>query len=165
VGARFYDADGYRYQGLLDLDLSVDDGRLHLFNGRYEDLRALQGLQYGWDIPGPANEHLATDADDMLTFMNETRGIVGVDRTASPVVWAAQSIKSDTWTIKWTGETDQTFTYQCFGSQPFGGLVIADCAADPFDAPAHSDAMIEYSLGAYAQGIYTWVQEVVKDVL
>ena len=165
MGARFYDADGYRYQGLLDIDLSVDSARDHLFNGRYEDIRALQGLNFGWDIPGPISEHMASDADDMLTFMNETRNIIVLDRSASPVVFAAQSIKSDTWTLKQTGVVNSTLAYQCVGSQPFGSIVFFNGEDDPFDAPAHSDAMIEYSLGEYAQQINTWLQEIVTGVL
>ena len=165
VGCRFYDADGYRYLGLLDVDFSVDSARDHLFNGRYEDLRQLQGMLYGWDISGPCAEHMATDGDTLYTFMNEGRAVVLTDRSGNPVVMSVDSIKSDTMTIKWSGVSDETMEYIVCGSQPYGNIVLFEGEDEPFDAPAHSDAMIEYSLGAYAQQIETWMQEIVKGAL
>ena len=165
VGCRFYDADGYRYLGLLDVDFTVDSAGDHLFNGRCEDLRQLQGQLYGWDIPGPISEHNAADGDSLYTFMGETRNVNLLDRSANPVVLSADSIKSDTMTIKWPSVSNETLAWQCFGSQPYGNIVLFEGEDEPFDAPAHSDAMIEYSLGAYAQQIETWMQEIVKGAL
>lgn len=166
AGFRIYDYNQFLHKNVTDVDLDIDEGRLHLFNGRIEDLITLQKMWYGAEIPMCHSRQMALNGDYAPSFCGIESFVNFFDESANVVVCGSSANYGPSFEVRWTGvTTEETLSTQVVGALPFSGLVLLDAVDAPFDAPAHADAKITFELGAYTALVETFVQEVVTGEL
>jgi hypothetical protein len=170
-GFRVFDIDAWNQNVLTDVDLDVDQGRLHLFNGRMDDLAFLNELWYGSQIVGPEVWGMTVDGDYIQHFMADASRIAWAGYSARRDVYSSSLIYSNSHLLQ-IGNIDGTTTtapadmkVTAFGGAPFSCYSLYEGNGDVFNAPAHGEAFVEFSIGAYAALFQTWVQEVVRGAL
>ncbi len=168
---RTYDWDQHIYVDITDVKFEVDDGRLRLFDGRTEDLYTLEKLHFGGAYPGNTLESAAAQGDEIATYMGAARNFAISKAGALPDIFSTVSKLGHRVKIALAAHgggaqsTEHNFYLQPYGSAYMGGLILAHFPDKPFPAPAHSDAVIEYTVGAYAFVLETNVIEVVEGRL
>lgn len=171
VGFRVWDFDNFVNRAVTDVDLDIDEGRLHIFDGRIEDLIELQKLWYGQPHAGPRYWVMSISGAQVQTFMGDVHTIQWSQLGAALVIFNSSAIWGPRYTVTMrddagtaiSAETDYASTP--FGMMPFQCLTVGNFEGDPFDAPAHADAKIEYEIGAYTALFETFVQEIVTGKL
>ena len=168
---RTYDWDQHIYTDITDVKFEVDDGRLRLFDGRTEELYTLEKLHFGGAYDGNTLESVAAQGDEIATYMGAARNFAISKAGALPDIFSTVSKLGHRVKIALAQHggsaqsTGHNFYLQPTGSAYMGGLILAHFPDEPFPAPAHSDAVIEYTVGAYAFVLETNVIEVVEGVL
>jgi len=171
VGFRYFDVDRYLRDGVTDVDLDIDEGRLHLFDGRIEDLLMLQQLKWGGYVEGPIVYSAPLHSEYVQSFMGVVEHAEVIDFNVTPDWFSIASWNGQRLAV---GSLDYNGTpvaaaraslWRCTGIAPFGGLLLFDGSEGPFNAPAHADAKITYVNGAYDGNYQTFVQEVVEGAL
>jgi len=171
VGFRVFDIDAFNEKVLTDIDLDVDAGRAHIFDGRIEDLRILNDLWYGSQIVGPRYWGLVESGQYVQNIMADPLKLFWSDYGAALSIFNSSAIWSNrhTLTIRDNDGTEATadndFVVQAIGGRPFSNYVIGEFGEEPYSARTRNEAHIEYTVGAYAALIQTWLQEVVRGVL
>jgi len=164
---RIYDLDQWMHTNVTDLDFQADQGRHRIFDGRIEDLFTLNDLMLGSNLPSPAFIATARSAEELITYMGRAHTAWSTLMQSAKEHQSIVSLSGHT--INWTKETagvDTSIMYQCFGQGPFGCLLLGDWRKKPFDAPAHSDLICDYTIGATTpEFLTTCVLEVVEGVL
>ncbi len=168
---RCYDWDKHIYEDVTDVKFEIDDGRLRLFDGRTEELYTLEKLHFGGDYPGNVLESQAGQGDAMATYMGAARNFAMTKSGALPDIFGTVSKRGQRVVLALHDDdgnnqaTNQNFYFQPTGSAYMGGLILAHFADEPFPAPKHSDAVIEYTAGNNDFVLETNLVEVVEGVL
>jgi len=171
AGFRVFDIDASNANIITDVDMDVDQGRLHLFDGRFKDLAYLNQLWYGSEIDGPGIWAMPTHNQWVQHFMADP------DR----ILWSGYSARADVFNLpasysnahqlgmRNVDNTDVTagadVKITTIGGHPFSCYSLYEGKGEVFNAPAHGEAFVEFSIGAYAALFQTWVQEVVRGAL
>lgn len=162
---RIYDYDKWCIENVTDLDFQADQGRYRIFDGRIEDLVALQAEILGKHLPSP---HILGDSNNstwVRTFMGQQHDVSihlygTVDYTIN-----VGSLRGHAFWFFTDGAPARLF-YHSYGTMPWGCLILGDWRDDPFDAPAHADLKCDYLIGATTpETLTTCVLEVVDGVL
>ncbi|KKM84383.1 hypothetical protein LCGC14_1299760 [marine sediment metagenome] len=168
---RTYDWDQHIYTDITDVKFEVDDGRLRLFDGRTEELYTLEKLHFGGAYDGNTLESVAAQGGEIATYMGAARNFAISKAGALPDIFSTVSklghrVAIALATHAGAGQSiGHNFYLQPTGSAYMGGLILAHFPNEAFPAPQHSDAVIEYTVGAYAFVLETNVIEVVEGVL
>lgn len=171
AGFRVFDIDAFNQNVITDVDLDVDQGRLHLFDGRMDDLAFLNELWYGSEIVGPEFWAMPVSGDYVQNIMADPKRLAWADYGAalstynSSAIWSNrhQIVMRDASGTAITANLDTLIT--AIGGHPFSCYSLYEGNGETFNAPAHGEAFIEFSLGAYAALLQAWVQEIVRGAL
>ena len=171
VGFRAYDVDCWPSGNVTDVDLDVDQGRLHLFDGRMEDLISLQQLWFGESVRGNQLWAMPVSGDYWQTFLGDVEAVHFTSFAASAWMFASSAIYGPSAEIRMVdadgnAAVNAVDVYcQAEGSLPYSGVALGYFPDAPYAAPLHSDIKIEYTLGAYTTLLETWLQEIVSGRL
>lgn len=171
VGFRIWDIDAFIENNLTDVILDIDEGRLRLFDGRIEDLKRLNQGWFGPDVLGVPYWALTQNGQNVQHLQADPDVITWSHYAAGIVIYGSSSIWSNRHTIRMYDDsgtavtTNRDFMVQAKGGHPFSCLSIGNFKEEPFPAQQHDDALIEFTIGAYACEFETFVQEVVEGTL
>lgn len=164
---RIDDVDEYPTTNVTDLEFRADNGRYEIFDGRIEDLMQLNDLILDPFFEGPIVRHNLVDNEYGYTFMGYQRMIdvqpfCASDGEMHPTSWKGSRVKvSSTWAA-----VQKAMFVQAIGRMPYDCLIVGDWRDRFFDAPAHDDIMLTYTVGSTAPDkLQTVVMEVVEGVL
>lgn len=171
VGFRSFDIDRYVKSNVTDVDLDIDEGRMHLFNGRIEDLMLLQKMMFDGLVLGSPVYAYGTGDTYVQSHLAAWESAVGmsfanIGEYPTTHSWngqrAAVCMRTDAAGVSTTA---RAVFWQFKGVGPEGNFIVFDGRELPFGAPAFADAKLIYQQGAYTNIIQTWLQEVVEGVL
>lgn len=171
VGLRVFDFDAFIANNLTDVDFDIDEGRLHLFDGRIEDLMRLNELWYDQPLWGHRLWAMPVSGNQVQTFLGEVDTIQWSQLGANLVIFNSSAIWGPRYTITMRDNdgtaisTATDISSKPHGILPYQCMTVGNFADDPFPAPSHADAKIVLELGAYTALIETWVQEIVAGTL
>jgi len=156
---------------LTDVDVDIDEGRMHLYQGRIEDLLTEQARMFGHPIVGNYIYAYPTGDTSIYCLMGDV-WMAHTTLGANVAEWINNhgwydgklnlNIRVHDGTVSATARSARITP---MGLLPYSGWTVFDGRDAPFPAPDHSDATIKYTLGAYSPVISTWLQEVVEGVL
>jgi len=171
TGFRVFDVDAWNHSVVTEVDLNIDQGRQHIFDGRFVDLQTLNKLWFGSEVIGPKQWAMPVSGDHIQNIMADPSRVHWSGRSAFLVIFNASSCLSNrhTLTMRDNDGTAISTASDVFitpvGGFPFSCFTIGEFGSEPFPAPQHNEAFIEYTTGAYAALMQTWVQEVVRGAL
>jgi len=153
------------------VDLNIDEGRMHLFNGRIEDLITLNRVWFPSIVGGPIVRGFHSDEDEAYTFLGWHKHL-----SIMPFMGTVPILGTNSWRGRHfdiaafsdagaTLSADQNMTFRGYGCLPYSCIMAGVFHDMPFDAPRHADARLTYQLGATALTLETFVREVVSGVL
>lgn len=170
IGARFEDIDANIVSNCSAIKLHIDEGRVILLDQNINEIRDFEKVRFP-----PVNHYIITGA-----LSNETMVKSHIDQ-AWPKSIVSSGIRALMFKIySAVGEEVGLNIYEQDGVAvadthaicikvnppcPHKCLTLYDGRKEPFNAPAYSQGVIEYSLLATAQYIHTFVQEVVTGKL
>jgi hypothetical protein len=171
IGVRVVDDDEYFIARLTDLDLELNQGRISIFNGRIEDLKYLNQIWFDPWMLGPPVRGLHSDEDEMCTFLGYHRMINSILFTATGEHLQVNSWRGDHFdaslqtTAGATDTTDRAMLFQGVGCLPFDCILMGKFWEQPLSVPGNMDARVDYTLGAGAATVETFLREVVRGTL
>jgi len=171
TGFRCYDYDSWLATNITDVDLNVDQGRLHIFDGRIEDLKLLNNLWYGSQIIGPRYWAMTYHGQYVQHLMCDIVRLHWSHMAAAAVVYGSSAVWSNrhqiqsTYTDDTTTTTERDYVITPIGGHLFANLTVGEFGHEPFPAPQHNEAFLEFDLGATEAALQVWVQEVVRGAL
>lgn len=171
AGFRVFDIDAFNQNCVTDVDLDVDQGRLHLFDGRMDDLARLNELWYGTEIVGPEVWAMPVSGNYLQHFMADPVRLTWADYGAALAIYNSSAIWSNRHLLTMRSDDGSAITAAldtlctAIGGAPFSCYSLYEGNGDVFNAPAHGEAFVEFTLGAYAALYQLFVQEVVRGAL
>ena len=170
VGVRVEDLDVNISTGITGVKLNVDEGRLVLYDLLINELRDLDKKRYpevnGYKILGALSNTTMVKAHTDYPY---PRAIVssGVRALMFKLYWAiGEQVGLNIYEESGTVVTDShAIDVHVSGPNPHKCLTLWDGRAEPFNAPAYTEAKVEYELAAYTTILHTFVQEVVAGKL
>lgn len=170
VGCRFEDLDQNIATDVTSIKVNIDEGRLILADLNINEWRDLDKKRW----PERSYYQIVPAATDATAFKAHTdypyvRSLFSSGVRA--LIFKLSAAIGEQCTLN-VYEADGTaasgghaVTVQVGGANPHKCLTILDGREEPFDAPAHSQGKIEYTLAAYETVLHTFVQEVVLGAL
>ena len=171
TGFRVFDIDAFNNRIVTDVDLNIDQGRQHIFDGRFKDLETLNKLWNGSQVVGPEHWVMTLSGDYVQNIMADPDRLLWSDYGAAVSIYNSSAIWSNQHQLTMRDDAGTAITVAldtavtAIGGFPFSCYTIGEFGLEPFPAPQHNEAFIEYVTGAYAALIQTWVQEVVRGAL
>lgn len=171
TGFRVFDIDAFNTNVLTDVDLDIDQGRLHLFDGRFKDLQYLNQLWYGSQIVGPEYWAMCKSGQYVQNIMADPVRLAWANYSAQAPIFNSSAIWSNRHTITMRDDSGTAITTEldtlvtAIGGHPFSCFSLYEGNGAVFNAPAHGEAFVEFTIGAYAALFQSWVQEVVRGAL
>ena len=171
TGFRVFDIDAFNASIVTTVDLNIDQGRQHVFDGRFAELETLNKLWYGQGVIGPDHWVMTVSGDYVQNIMADPQQLVWSNYSAQAPIFNSSAVWSNRHDIGMRDDAGTAITTALdvmvlsVGGFPFSCYTIGEFGSEPFPAPQHNEAFIEYVTGAYAALIQTWVQEVVRGAL
>lgn len=170
VGFRVDDIDVDPMDNITDVDFNIDDGELHLFDGRMQDLKVMNKAWWPW----PIMLHFSCNAGDntwVHSFLDYALGSQAIGSDVTLYSFNISVIDGERFKIYIKDDAGSAISspgaYQILsvGSHPHSCFSLGKFDKDPFPIHEHDSAKIEYTIGAYSATIETFVQEVVTGAL
>jgi len=171
AGFRVFDIDAFNEKIITDVDLDVDQGRLHLFNGRFKDLAYLNQFWYGSQIVGPDYWAMVDSGVYIQNLMADPQRLAWANYSAQAPIFNTSAVWSNRHQIGMRDDAGTAITTEldvmvtAIGGHPFSCYALYEGNGEVFNAPAHGEAFVQFSIGAYAALFQTWVQELVRGAL
>ena len=170
LGFRVFDYDEYPYSNVTDVKLDIDDGRLILFEGRFEELMTLQRMWYPHPVGYNINSRAADD-DELETLLGINENCLFNVFGSACYMAQFDSFRGHHVDLKLQSasgtavSSDCNLLYHGVGYLPHGGVVVGNFEKDIFPASTHNEAKLVLTCGTQQPLIQVFLQEVVKGSL
>lgn len=170
-GFRVFDIDAFNTDIITDVDLDIDQGRLHLFDGRMKDLAYMNQFWYGSEIVGPWHWVMCKNGQYVQNIMADPVRLAWANYSAQAPIFNSSAIWSNRHQIGMRADdgvasaTELDVFVTAIGGHPYSCYSLYEGNGASFNAPAHGEAFVEFSIGAKAALFQTWVQELVRGAL
>ncbi len=170
AGVRVEDDDVNIATGLTSVKVNVDEGRLILADLNINEFRdwnkrVFPERNYYQIVPA------ATDATAFKACVDYPYVRALFSSGVRALIFKLSAAAGEQCTLNvyeadgTTASGGHAVTIQVGGANPHKCLLLLDGREQPFDAPAYSEAKIEYTLAAYTTILHTFVQEIVEGKL